>query len=423
MSDNQRWLEVKTGMLLHVPFFASLLLDYCTVKVGKFPEIMPGDKPTFATDGRRIWMDEDFLNSLTLPKAVFATCHEIGHVMFMHMARAKDYETTGLGGYPFSPRLYNIAADYVINAMLIDAKIGEFDQNWLYDKKYTGNMTVEEVYLDLLKRFPPPPSGGSGSQKGGGQQGQGQGQGQPGQGQPQGGPNGNDPAGGKGTLDQHVYSNDTGATEQEMKRAIATAAEAAKAMGKLPGSLQRFVTEVLEPKVKWSERLRFHVSRAITRDSRTWSRPHRRRLVTQKVYLPTSTGFGAGHVVFATDTSGSMGQKEYNAACAELEDILTTCQPERVTLLGCDADVHDHFELEPGESIIGNEPKLKGGGGTAFEPVFDWIKENCSEPPAVLIYFTDMYGSFPPEEPDYPVIWVTTTDVQHKWGEHIRVEL
>jgi predicted metal-dependent peptidase len=24
----------------------------------------------------------------------------------------------------------------------------------------------------------------------------------------------------------------------------------------------------------------------------------------------------------------------------------------------------------------------------------------------VLIYFTDMYGSFPKYEPDYPVIWV-----------------
>ena len=37
MSHNEAFTGVKTAMLLHVPFFASLLLDVMTVKIGKFP--------------------------------------------------------------------------------------------------------------------------------------------------------------------------------------------------------------------------------------------------------------------------------------------------------------------------------------------------------------------------------------------------
>jgi len=39
----------------------------------------------------------------------------------------------------------------------------------------------------------------------------------------------------------------------------------------------------------------------------------------------------------------------------------------------------------------------------------------------VLIYFTDMYGEFPKTKPNYDVIWCTTTDRKHSWGDHVRV--
>jgi len=52
---------------------------------------------------------------------------------------------------------------------------------------------------------------------------------------------------------------------------------------------------------------------------------------------------------------------------------------------------------------------VKGGGGTDCMPVFDWIA-NHTEKPEVFIGFTDGYVSFPPQEPDIPVIiWAMTT--------------
>jgi len=66
-----------------------------------------------------------------------------------------------------------------------------------------------------------------------------------------------------------------------------------------------------------------------------------------------------------------------------------------------------------------------GRGGTAFEPAFDWVVEN-DESPCVLIYLTDLYGSFPSYEPDYPVIWVNygdeETSLSVPFGDVINVE-
>lgn len=49
--------------------------------------------------------------------------------------------------------------------------------------------------------------------------------------------------------------------------------------------------------------------------------------------------------------------------------------------------------------------EMRGGGGTAFSPPFDWI-ERQGEQPVALIYFTDGYGYDFAKEPPYPVLWV-----------------
>jgi predicted metal-dependent peptidase len=45
--------------------------------------------------------------------------------------------------------------------------------------------------------------------------------------------------------------------------------------------------------------------------------------------------------------------------------------------------------------------------------------ENRGDIPDLLIYFTDGYGSYPPSEPGYPVVWVMTTDHMPPWGDLI----
>jgi predicted metal-dependent peptidase len=278
-------------------------------------------------------------------------------------------------------------------------------------------MMTDDVYRDLWKKAPKinisAPSKGQGpGQQGQGQSGAGKG----------GGPDPNGKGGQKG-FDMHIHEM-TPSSDQDIKRAIATAKEAAKAMGKMPAALERLVDEYLKPKVSWKEKLRHHVTRCISREASTWATPHRRRLVTTGIYYPSYTGFGAGLTIVAFDTSGSIGQTELDMFMAELNDILQTTRPEKVILLSCDAQVYTdaiHY-LDDGEDIMSHPPKIRGGGGTCFRPVFEWF-DNEGLVPAAVVYLTDLMGTFPSTEPKYPTIWCSTVEnAQAPFGETIFID-
>ena len=142
---------------------------------------------TMATDGVRLFVNPEFAANLSWMGKIFVIIHEIMHCILMHDQR----------GAGFEHELFNIAADYEINAIIVDTT-DDFDEKFvkdeihgLYEKKYL-NMAVETIYHDLEKNPPnlpkQPPQQGQGQgqpQQGQGQPGQGQpGQGQPGQGQP-----------------------------------------------------------------------------------------------------------------------------------------------------------------------------------------------------------------------------------------------
>lgn len=398
-NDHPLYTEVKTALLLHVPFFASLLLDMMKVKIGKFDNVFPPGVPhTAATNGKTIWFDKDFFESLSLPQRVFVICHEIGHAMWSHLSRARKYQDTGFEGQKFNPFLWNVAGDYVINAMLVNCRIGKMPDMALHDPKYGASCLVDDVYRELMQN---PPPGGAGGGNGNG--------------------DGDGPAG-HGSFDVHINEIDE-TSEVEWKRAVQTAANAAKAQGQLPAGLERFVDELLNPKVPWVEKLRSTFMKIAGRIATTWTKPHRRRLITQKVILPSYTGFGAGVIVFVCDTSGSMSTPEMAQGLGECDNIVVDCNPKEVILLGCDARINSEFRLYPGDSLRENPPPLGGGGGTSFKPPFKWLEDEGIRPDC-LVYFTDMYGDFPDEDPGYPVIWCSTSEnMEAPFGETIYVEL
>src|SRR3990172_1800071 len=402
------YTELKTALLLYMPFFASLLLDKMAVKIGKFEVLAPFN--TAGTNGKIIYIDEDYFKTLKLVEAVFLVCHEIAHAMWMHMDRGKRYLDAGIGPdgkYKFVPLLWNIAADFVINDMLVTAKIGKHPKGALLNPKYSGSMLVEDVYKDLVKEC-------KDKEKGQGESSDGSGDGEEREGQ-------SDDSGGQGdnkVFDVHILETD-GTSKAEWKRAVKSAADAAKAQGKMPAGISRFVDELLNPVVPWQEKLRFSLQKVISRESHTWTKLHRRRFVSQGIIFPGYTGFGAGTVVVAVDTSGSIGVKELTRFMSELDGILSDARPKELWVLGCDAAIHDTTLLVQGDNLRDNPPPLKGGGGTSFKPPFKWVADNDIRPSA-LVYLTDMYGDFP-EEPDYPVIWCATSDLVAKFGETIRI--
>ena len=68
---------------------------------------------------------------------------------------------------------------------------------------------------------------------------------------------------------------------------------------------------------------------------------------------------------------------------------------------------------------------MRGGGGTAFTPVFEWVAENLDEEPACLIYLTDLESYDTPDDPGYPVLWaaVETSRKDGPFGRTVKIDL
>lgn len=103
---------------------------------------------TMATDGVRLFINPEFASKLNFTGMLFVLLHEIFHCVLMHMERGEGFEH----------RLFNKAADYEINALLVDTMHEDFTGDFvtkelkgLYDKKYL-NSSVEEIYRDLLQK-------------------------------------------------------------------------------------------------------------------------------------------------------------------------------------------------------------------------------------------------------------------------------
>lgn len=91
----------------------------------------------------------------------------------------------------------------------------------------------------------------------------------------------------------------------------------------------------------------------------------------------------------------------------------------KIRVLFCDTKVQKEDEYDSQDLPL--KLKAEGGGGTKFEPVFEWVDKK-GYAPAALLYFTDMDGSFPNKEPGYPVLWISTNrrDKTAPFGEVVK---
>ncbi len=341
--------------------------------------------PTAGVDGRHLFYNPGFINSLTPAQVKGVICHETSHVTGFHFERQGGREV----------ERWNIATDMKINSGLKDIKI-ELPQGAVYGEYAHQRMTCEQVYNTL------PKSAGKG------------GKGKPGQ--------GNDP-GRCGTFLTPRDENGKELTPSEARK-VATAArgiiEEASRMAKSQGSMPQFIEAMIhetdnEP-LPWHEILRRWATQHIKVDY-TWRRPNR-RMLGQGLYLPSQKMEGTGEVVVGIDTSGSISQEDLNIFAKNVQAIMDDCEPERVHVVTCDAQVHTVATFERGDEI---KIKLVGRGGTDFRPVFAWVREKGLNP-LCLIYFTDLQGSFP-ADPGYPTIWAATCDLHIPFGEKVMVNL
>jgi predicted metal-dependent peptidase len=391
-----------TTMVLRHPFFSTCILNL---------DVKPAPVGTACTDGTVLLYDPEFINKLPKEEVSGLLAHEIMHVVLLHPFRLKK-------GY-HDPQLSNIAMDYEINGYLDDynkeyaaANRGDLPfplpKGALIDHQYDG-MAWEQIYEKLKQNPPPDNKGGKGNP-------------QPGsQGPPQPGDFGKVTAPGEaGDPDdgKDPQGNPRPAKgEMDWQSIVAKAEAVAKMMGNLPGSFASRLDKLRRPEIPWAEYLaRYFDSHA--QDDYDARKPDR-RYTGDDIFLPTLYSECMGEIVVAIDTSGSVYGELFNRFMGEVDDVLARLRPAKTTLLQCDTHITDVREYNPGDRV-GVDFQMKGGGGTDFRPVFDWI-EKSNVNPRVLVFFTDGYGSYPPRPPGYDVLWVDYGSYEkYPFGDVIR---
>ena len=370
MEVEKRIAKAKTALILEHPFVGSVALN--------MPMKVDNNVPTAATDGKRVLFNEDFCKELDDEELKFLVAHECMHPMLEHNFRRGERDRYK----------WNQAADYVINKLLTDEGIGKMPKQGLLDENIyqAGGGTSDGIYNNL----PDTPE----DQQGNGGQGQPLDSCEDGQGSPA----------------------EVAQQQAEWKVKVAQAAQSAKMMGKLSAGLERLVAEILTPKVDWRDVLQRFVVKCRS-DQRSWARPNR-RFLSQGLYLPSISGESLGEIAFAVDCSGSIGQDEINQFASEIITVWQDQRPTKVHVIYFDSEVshYDEFDRD-------NEPAIKphGGGGTAFSPVFRYMEEHGINPVA-CIFLTDLCCNDFGDEPDYPVLWVSTHDDKAPFGEVVMME-
>ncbi|MFO7596170.1 MAG: VWA-like domain-containing protein, partial [Desulfocurvibacter africanus] len=189
--------------------------------------------------------------------------------------------------------------------------------------------------------------------------------------------------------------------EQSWQAALAQAVHKARECGELPGSLERLAGELLSPALNWRDLLRRFLAGSARNDF-SWVRPNRRYLHAG-LYLPGLENEALAEVAVAVDVSGSITQAELDLFATELLAILEEFDTT-LTVLTCDAALTSQKHVARWDLAL--EFRAKGGGGTDFRPPFEQLRED-GVAPACLIYFTDLECASFPDEPEYPVQWVT----------------
>ncbi len=358
-----RVIRARTVLILDHPFFGALALRLRIVEENSIP--------TCATDGKSLYYNTTFVKSLTNEELQGVVAHEVLHCTNGHPWRegARDHQK------------WNYAADYAINPIITEAGM-TLPENALLDAQYAGK-SAEDIY----NRLPDSLKGGRSC----------------GMGEVMAPPSGGDKAEGEG---EGAGNGTEGglASEGDWQVAAVQSANAAKMMGKLPGSLERLIDSITNPKVNWKAALQNIIQQSLCRDDYSWVMPNNRYL-SGGLYMPSLRSESVPPIVVVVDTSGSIGARELNAFASEITAIAAQTKPEKIYVVFVDAAVQEVQEFLPGETI---ELTPKGGGGTDMPKAFEWIEEQGLDP-AVCIFLTDGYTPFG-EPQDYPVVWTITNE-------------
>ncbi len=359
---HERIVTARIGLLLKHPFFGNMATrlrvqecdDWC---------------PTAATDGRHLYYNTQFFNAMNNKEIEFVIAHEILHCVFDHLTRRDNRD----------PKLYNIAADYIVNNMLVRDRIGQKPSivDCFQDFKYEG-WSSEEVYDELMKNAKKMNIDDLGDLLDehldwGEEEDEGQG-------------GGSGDKEGKGKRPSYSKE-EMQKIRDEIKEAMIQAAQAAGA-GNTPAGVQRLIKDLTEPKMNWRQLLRQQIQSTIRSDY-TFARPNRKGWHMGAV-LPGMNFAETVDLCVSIDMSGSISNKQGTDFLSEIKGIMDEFKDYQIKVWCFDTRVYNEedFSSDAGKDIT--EYQVVGGGGTDFDANWKYMKEQ-GVTPKKFIMFTDGY--------------------------------
>ena len=349
------------------------------------------DFPTAYTDGYNEGYGRQFVESQNDKQLAFGILHENLHKIGRDLSVWRKL-------FEDDKQLANMACDYRINLLLVDMDpLGntlQFPTNpdgsrmGLLDERFR-DMDVPAIFR-LLKQEKQDGTGAFGS-------------------------------GGDGTkmgnaMDEHDWEagDGTPAEQQdtqakEIDQALRQGEmEHRKVNGNKAGNVERFMSEMLKPKINWKEALADFVRSACAgKDKSTWRRPNRRYL-GMDIIMPSLISERVGHLVYGPDMSGSVGGKETTAMVTELVQLAKEMRPDKLDVLYWDSAVARHEEYDESNiDLLASSTKPMGGGGTSPACVKRYMEEKRIEPECVIMLTDGYVDSWP--EFNCPTLWLITT--------------
>ena len=170
----------------------------------------------------------------------------------------------------------------------------------------------------------------------------------------------------------------------EIKQATIQAAQAAGEG--VPDSIKRMISELVAPKMDWRDILRTQLESSLKNDF-TFMRPSKR---SGDVIFPGMNKDEELNIAVALDTSGSISPVMLRDFLSEVQGIMDQYQAYRVHIFQFDTGVYGAEDFTSDDGRTMDEYELKGGGGTDFDVVFNYMEEYGIEPDQ-LVMFTDGY--------------------------------
>jgi len=375
-------------LLLWHPFTASLVLHLDIVPV------RDSRVSTAATDGRRVFFDIDFADTLGDDDRAFVLAHEVWHCVLDHAHRRGKR----------TPHPWALAVDSEVNSILVRDGL-TLPQGAVRFEDMDG-CSAEQIYAWLLHHEPPATGVRQFDQ--------------------------HDPALPDDTPEGGPWVEDPdfrpgGPPDAGLRRAwqerAAAAERSARERGVMPAGLAQVLQQVLAaPAVPWQQVLRDFVRRSSGGGAWSYARVARRHL-WRGAWLPGRQGQALALMV-ALDTSGSTAQAQ-----ARFVDEIAAIAREHarvdLTVVECDAAVHrvthlTEADVEAWRQTVRRDG-LRGGGGTSFHPVFDLL-DGPQHTAEALVFFTDGLGDAPKHPPRLPVLWVLADRADEPpvaWGARV----